>query len=66
MSMLGQYIFNVTLSHLRSKEFQRTHNPFIPHHRDTCKCTPVYVEMYPGKVVAVQKAKLLSSKQGLP
>ena len=27
--------------------------------------TPVYIEMYPKKVVAVQKAKPLSSKQRL-
>jgi len=57
---------NVTLSHLRSKEFQRIHKPCIPHHRDTFKCTPVYIEMYPGKVVALQKSKPLSSKQAKP
>jgi len=45
----------VTLSHLRSKEFQRIHKPCIPHHRDTSKCTPVYIQMYPGKVVALLK-----------
>jgi len=28
-------MINVTLSHLRSKEFQRIHMPRIPHHRDT-------------------------------
>ena len=59
-------ILYVTLSHLRSKEFQRIHKPCIPHHRDTSQCTPVYIEMYPGKVVALQKAKPLSSKKGLP
>ena len=45
----------VTLSHLRSKEFQRIHLPCIPQHRETSKCTPVYIEMYPGKVVALLK-----------
>jgi len=59
-------VCHVTLSHLRSKEFQRIHEPCIPHHRDTSKCTPVYIEMYPGKVVALQKVKPPSSKQGLP
>ena len=48
------YIY-VTLSHLRSKEFQRIHKSCIPHH----------IEMYPGKVVALPKVKPLSSKQGL-
>ena len=42
------YIIYVTLSHLRSKEFQRILKPCIPHHRDTSQCTPVYIEMYPG------------------
>ena len=41
------------------------HKPCIPHHRDTSKCTPMYIEMYPGKVVALQKARPLLSKQGL-
>jgi len=50
-------IFNVTLSHLRSKEFQKIHKPRIPHHRDTSKCTLVYIQMYPGKVVALLKKK---------
>ena len=40
---------NVTLSHLRSEEFQRMHKPCIPHHWDTS------VQMYPGKVVALLK-----------
>ena len=38
----------------------------IPHHRYTSKCTLVYIQMYPGKVVALQKSKPLSSKQELP
>jgi len=59
-------LYYVTLSHLRSKEFQRIHKPCIPHHRDTFKCTLVYIEMYPGKVVALQKSKPLSSKQAKP
>ena len=59
------HCMNETLSHLRSKEFQRIHKPRIPHHRDTSQCTPVYIEMHPGKVVVLQKVKLLSSKQGL-
>ena len=40
--------------------------PCIPHHKDTSQCTPLYIEMYSGKVVALQKVKPLSSKQGLP
>ena len=33
------YIYiDVTLSHLRSKEFQRIHLPCIPQHRETSKC----------------------------
>ena len=43
------------LSYLKSKEFQRLHLPCIPQHRETSKCTPVYIEMYPGKVVALLK-----------
>ena len=46
---------DVTLSHLRSKEFQRIHLPCIPQHRETSKCTLVCIEMYPGKVVALLK-----------
>ena len=45
----------VTLSHLRSKEFQRIDLPCIPQHRETSKCTLVYIEMYPRKVVALLK-----------
>ena len=45
----------ITLSHLRSKEFQRIHLPCIPQHRETSNCTPVYIEMYPGKVVTLLK-----------
>jgi len=32
------------------------------------KCTPVYIKMYmyPGKVIALQKNKPFSSKQGTP
>jgi len=54
--LLGIY---VSLSHLRSKELQRIHKPCIPRHRDASKCTPVYIQMYPGKC---QKDKPLSSK----
>jgi len=46
---------SLTLSHLRSKEFQRIHLPGMPQHRETSKCTSVYIEMYPGKVVALPK-----------
>jgi len=56
---------NITLSYLRSKEFQRIHKPCIPHHRDTSGYTPVYIQMDPGKVVALLKEPL-SSKQELP
>jgi len=62
----GETTIYVTLSHLRSKEFQRIHKPCIPYHRDTSKCTLVYIEMYPGKVVALQKSKPLLSKQAKP
>jgi len=41
--------------HQVSKEFQRIHLPRIPQHRETSKCTLVYIEMYPGKVVALLK-----------
>ena len=55
---IGWITTYVTLSHLRSKEFQsRIHKPCIPHHRDTS----VYIEMHPRKVVALQKVKPLSS-----
>ena len=58
---VGVYIHkcNVTLSHLRSKELQRIHLPCIPLHRETTKCTLVYIEMhmYPGKLVALQKSR---------
>ena len=40
-------LLHVTLSHLRSKEFQRIYLPCIPQHRETSKCTLVYIEMYP-------------------
>ena len=59
-------MIDVTLSYLRSKEFQRIHLPCIPLYGDTAKCTPVYIEVYPGKVVTLQKSKpLLSKKQNL-
>ena len=48
-------LHNVTLSHLRPKEFQRIHLSCIPQHRETSKCTLVYIEMYPRKVVALLK-----------
>jgi len=47
------------------KGIQRIHKLCIPLQRDASKCTPVYIEMHPGKVVALQKPKPLSSKQGL-
>jgi len=31
------------------------HLPCIPQHRETSQCTLVYIEMYPGKVVALPK-----------
>ena len=33
--------YNVTLSHLRSKEVTGIHKSCIPHSRDTTKCKPV-------------------------
>jgi len=44
------------------KGIQRKDKPYIPLQRNISKCTPVYTEMYPGKVVALQKAKPFSSK----
>jgi len=44
----------VTLSHLRSKVFQRIHKPCMPHHRDTSKCT--LVKCIPGKWLHFKKA----------
>ena len=35
--------------------FQRIHKPCIPHHRDTSKFALLYIEIYPKKVVALQK-----------
>jgi len=52
----------VTLSHLKSKEFLRIHLPCIPKHRES---TPVYIEMYPGKVVALPKEKATFIKHEL-
>ena len=49
-------INNVTLLHLRSKEPKRIHKPYIPLSRDTTKCTPVYIQMYPGKVLHIKDA----------
>jgi len=57
---------NVTLSNLRSKGFQRTHLPCIPQHRETSKCTLVYIEMHPGKVVALPKEQATFIKHELP
>ena len=45
----------VTLSYLRSKEFQRINLQCMPQHRETSKCIPVYTEMYHGKIVALLK-----------
>jgi len=61
--LLVIYKVHVTLSHLRSKEFQRIHLPCIPQHRDAVECTTVKNEMLPGVVAALQKNKPLSSKQ---
>jgi len=55
-------ISDVTLSHLRSKEFQRIHLPCILQHRESSQCTPVYIEMYLGKWLHFQRSKPLSSK----
>jgi len=44
-----------TFTPLRSKEFQGVQLPCIPKHRETSKCTPVYIEMYHKKVVALLK-----------
>jgi len=59
--------FNVTLSHLRSKVNSRT---YISHvylttgiHLNVHWCT---LKCIPGKVVALQKSKPLSSKQPKP
>ena len=30
----------------------------IPQHRETSKCTPVHIEMYPKKVVALLKERV--------
>jgi len=54
-STVSQYYHNVTPLHLTSKEFQRIHLPCIPQHGETSKCTLVYIEMYPGKVVVLLK-----------
>ena len=31
------------------------HLPCIPKHTEASKCTPVYIEMYPGKMVVLPK-----------
>ena len=45
----------VTLSYLRSKEFQRINLQCMLQHRETSKYKPVYTEMCAGKVVAPLK-----------
>ena len=63
---LGSFIMvYITLSHLRSKEFLRIHLPCIPLYRETSKCTPVYIEMYPRKVVALLKEQATFMKAGM-
>jgi len=57
---------NVTLSHLRSKEFQRVHKPCIPHHRIHLNVHHCTFRCILGKVVALQKSKSLSSKKAKP
>jgi len=47
-------------------EFQRIQKLCMPLQMDTSRCTHVYIEIYPGKIIAFQKAKPLSSKQKFP
>ena len=57
MKNLSLAAFHQFITEAMAKEFQRIHKPCIPHHRDTSKFAPVYTEMYPEKVVALQKGQ---------
>jgi len=47
------------MSHFYTSDQRNTEGyirkPCIPHHRDASKCILVHIEMYPRKVVALQK-----------
>ena len=55
----------VTLSHLSSKESMRIHKPCILHSRHTTKCTPVYIQMYPKKVVHIKGTQHFDLRKSL-
>jgi len=62
-SLKKAVMMNLTLSHLRSKEFQKLHLLCKPQHRETSKCTFRCIQ---GKVVALQKEQATSSQQAKP